>query len=113
MSQRLTSRMLVSALLRRVSGAGGTGAVLRRGDEQAGAVLLMCMERGRLTSLIERVADMGGGYRWADCGPEDRADGSAVQAYLDRRQARDPDLWIVELDIPQAERFAAETIVGA
>jgi hypothetical protein len=32
-----------------------------------------------------------------------------VAAWLERRRARDPDLWIVELDIPNAQRFAAET----
>ncbi|HTH28885.1 MAG TPA: DUF1491 family protein, partial [Sphingobium sp.] len=29
---------------------------------------------------------------------------------LDRRRAADADLWIVELDIAEAERFAAETM---
>ena len=113
MTPRLTSQTLVSALLRRVSGAGGTGAVLRRGDEQAGTVLLLCADRGVTTGLMERVPDLAGGYRWVECGPEDRSDAPALSAYLDRRHARDPDLWIVELDIPQAERFAAETIFDA
>jgi len=29
-----------------------------------------------------------------------------------RRRRNDPDLWVVELDIAQAERFAAETMLG-
>lgn len=113
MTPRLTSQTLVSALLRRVSAAGGTGAVIARGDEQAGAVLLLCAERGVLQSILERVADLDGAYRWVGCGPDDRTDADAVAAYLDRRRTRDPDLWLVELDIPQAERFAAETIATA
>ncbi|MBN9940404.1 DUF1491 family protein, partial [Listeria monocytogenes] len=32
--------------------------------------------------------------------------------YWRRRRDRDPDLWVVELDIPSAERFAAETIAS-
>jgi hypothetical protein len=31
---------------------------------------------------------------------------------LARRGDFDPDLWIVELDIPQAERFIGQSIAG-
>ncbi|MFZ4747332.1 MAG: DUF1491 family protein, partial [Sphingomonas sp.] len=31
-----------------------------------------------------------------------------VAAWLERRREHDPDLWIVELDIPNAQRFVAE-----
>ena len=34
----------------------------------------------------------------------------ALATYVARRRRSDPDLWIIELDIPEAERFAAETI---
>jgi hypothetical protein len=40
------------------------------------------------------------------------ADGGAVSDYWQRRRSRDPDLWVLELDIAAAERFAAETIIG-
>jgi hypothetical protein len=34
-----------------------------------------------------------------------------VGDYCRRRRARDPDLWVIELDSPEAERFTAETIL--
>ncbi|WP_333929024.1 DUF1491 family protein [Sphingomonas sp. LR55] len=34
-----------------------------------------------------------------------------LDGYWRRRRARDPDLWVVEVDIAAAERFAAETIL--
>ncbi|MGF7148321.1 hypothetical protein FHS96_001949 [Sphingomonas zeicaulis] len=109
MSIRLTSRMLVSALVRRAHAEGGHAMVLRHGDDGAGTVLLQCVDRGRFVALIERQLDHLGRYRWARCGPADD-EGSALAAYIDRRRARDPDLWLVELDIVEPERFAAETI---
>ncbi|HWV11973.1 MAG TPA: DUF1491 family protein, partial [Sphingobium sp.] len=34
----------------------------------------------------------------------------SLNQYLARRRRSDPDLWVIELDIADAERFAAETI---
>jgi hypothetical protein len=102
--------MLVSALIRRVGIEGGHAAVLTRGDPESGAILLACAEKGRVSHLIERVLDLDGRYHWAPCGPPESDDPDALPQYLARRRSRDPDIWIVELDIADAERFAAETI---
>jgi hypothetical protein len=112
MTARLTSRMLVTALLRRVQAEGGNAAVLAKGDENAGGIVLICAEKGRITALLERMPDFRDGYRWTATGPQDLEKKAKIDEYLDRRRARDPDLWLVELDIASAERFAAETIAS-
>ena len=109
MSARLTSALLVSALVRRVGAEGGNAVIVAKGDATAGSILLICLEKGVRTAFRERLLGSGGGYEWAAVGPEVDADAQAVAAWLERRRARDPDLWIVELDIPNAQRFAAET----
>ncbi len=101
--------MLVSALVRRVADEGGNAMVLAKGDPQAGSVLLVCAERGVVQSVRERLLDAQGRYRWQAVGPDAHGDPAPLSDYLDRRRARDPDLWLVELDIANAERFAAET----
>lgn len=101
--------MLVSALVRRVSDNGGAAVVAIKGDATAGSILLICMEKGRRTAFRERVLRADGGYGWEAVGPAGDALSAEADAWLDRRRQRDPDLWIVELDIPNAERFAAET----
>jgi hypothetical protein len=106
---RLTSATLVSAMIRRVNAAGGAAAVVAKGDAEGGAILLICAERGVRTSFRERVMAAAGGYRWEAVGPGHGTDPEQVSAWLARRRSRDPDLWIVELDIANAERFAAET----
>jgi hypothetical protein len=104
--------MLVSALVRRVNAAGGFAAVIHRGDDQAGAVMVECVDRGTRNLLLERSTGLDGrdGWRMVDAPLDDDA---AYAEQLDKRRRFDTDLWIVELDIADAERFAAETIGSA
>jgi len=37
---------------------------------------------------------------------------AALEEYWRNRRRRDPDLWVIELDVPHAERFVAETILS-
>jgi hypothetical protein len=108
-SARLTSGLLVSALVRRVSNEGGNAAVVAKGDATAGSILLICIEKNVRMAFRERLLGVDCGYGWAQVGPGPDADDDEVESWLARRRARDPDLWIIELDIPNAERFAAET----
>lgn len=106
MSGRLPAGLLVGAMLRRVSEAGGIGTVLAKGDPQAGAILVVGADRGADHRIWERGIGPDGRVALIESTPAEDPDG-----YWRRRRARDPDLWVVELDIPQAERFAAETML--
>lgn len=102
--------MLVGVLVRRSAAAGGFATVLVKGDEISGVILIQILEKGRELGLLERVSDFTGGYRLTRCGPAPEEGAEALSQYLARRRRSDPDLWVIELDIPDAERFAAETI---
>ena len=102
---RLTSAMLVGALRRRVVEAGGFATILVKGDEISGVILVQAVERGREAGLFERVPNLDGGYALMRCGPAPAEGPEALSAYIERRRRSDP-----ELDVAQAERFAAETI---
>lgn len=106
-SARLTSQVLVSSLIRRVEVEGGFGAVLAKGDATAGAVLVILAERGKRIALLERLLQPDGSYAWQESGGGG-ADEEDFQARLARRRRNDPDLWLLELDVADAERFAAE-----
>lgn len=107
MSDRLPSGMLVSALLRRVNDAGGFSAVMAKGDAQGGAILVIAVDKGASPRLLERGIGPDGRTALIDSTPVEDLDG-----YWRRRRARDPDLWVVEVDVAAAERFAAETILN-
>jgi len=111
MSARLPSGMVVSALLRRVNDSGGIGMVRARGDEQGGAILVILLEHGENPRVVERGIGASGAPELVRSGSES-ADQAEIEAYWRRRRERDPDLWVIELDIPFGERFAAETILA-
>lgn len=102
--------MLVGALTRRASAAGGFATVIVKGDETSGVILIQALEKGQDIGLLERVPDYQGGYLLHRCGPTVEEGQEALSQYIARRRRSDPDLWILELDIADAERFAAETI---
>ena len=104
MTARLASSVLVGALVRKAQSEGGFAAVLAKGDPAAGAVLVVLLERGENPRILERSLDGNGEYCWAaEAKPSEE-----VPQLVDRKKRYDPDLWVLELDIPSAERFAAE-----
>lgn len=110
MSDRLPSTVLVNALLRRVNDAGGMAMVLAKGDLQAGAILVITCQNGNDFKIMERGIGPTGVVGLVAIAGVAGDDPAQVTAYWHRRRDRDPDLWVIELDIPEAERFAAETI---
>jgi hypothetical protein len=105
MSGRLPTGMMATALLRRVNDSGGSGMVLAKGTSD-GTILVVAIERGTPPKLLERGPGPDGRTILIDSTPAEDVDG-----YWRRRRARDPDLWVIEVDIAGAERFAAETIL--
>lgn len=108
MQPRLTSELIVSALRRRAEMLGGFAAVVARGDATAGAILVILAEKGRKIRFLERVLDLSGRYRWHELGGQAAHNEEDSEKFLARKRKSDPDLWLIELDVPSAERFTAE-----
>jgi hypothetical protein len=108
MEARLATSMLVTSLMRHAESQGGFAAVLNKGDATAGAVLVILNEKGRKQRILERVLQPGGTYSWQDMITQVVEDEAELTGLLERRRSFDPDLWLIELDVPSAERFAAE-----
>jgi hypothetical protein len=102
---RLAAGVEASALLARARDLGGFGTVLRRGDAERGSLMLVIAERGTTRFLMQRLLQRDGRYQWES---RESADGGSLDAHLAQARDRDPDLWLIELDVPSAERFIAE-----
>ena len=107
MSARLASSVLVGALIRLAEKEGGFGTVVAKGDSTAGAVVVILMEKGANPRFLERLLQPDGSYSWIESG-QVFENTQLLDLFLERRKKYDRDLWILELDIASAERFAAE-----
>jgi hypothetical protein len=102
---RLASHIRVSALSRMASSYGDSFMVLRRGDEIAGAILLITAVRGVNTNIFEYVTDFDGVGQWRAIRLETGVSQQSVDAYCEKRRKRDPDIWLIELSIADDERL--------
>jgi hypothetical protein len=109
MTERLSASVEATGLIRKAEGAGDFGAVLRKGDPERGALLLVVRSRGAYVSCLQRSLSMDGRYSWRAVGPASGEMEEKVSQFLARQAGFDPDLWLIELDIAQPERFIAET----
>jgi hypothetical protein len=108
MTPRLATSVLVGGLIRKAQGEGGFAAVLARGDAQAGSVVVILLERGGNPRILERLLQGDGRYAWLPSQGQTTENIEDVPAFVARRRQFDPDLWVLELDVPRAERFAAD-----
>lgn len=105
---RLATSLLVSALLRKAQEEGGFGAVLAKGDEKAGEIVVVLNERGQKKGIFQRLLQADGRYSWQGDDGQLTENEHKFNEFIARKRRFDPDLWLIELDIASAERFAAE-----
>jgi hypothetical protein len=102
---RLPAQLEVQALLRQVQAAGGFATILAKGEVDAGTILVTICENGINSRLYERMPGLDGRRLWHCVKTEDSENRQEFQDYIASRRRQDGDLWIVELDIANGERF--------
>ena len=102
---RLPAHVEVTGLIRAVETAGGFATVLAKGERDAGTLLVVCCAKDRPAVAYERMPQPDGRRAWTVAKSQDIDNPGDFWDYCDRRKAQDSDLWIVELDVPDGERF--------
>ncbi len=93
---RLTADFWVGAYLARLRQAAIPAYIVAKGDPTAGAVLVKCATLDGQAQAFQRSFDlMTGARKWIVLAEGAEAE---VDALLARQRARDPDLWIVEIE---------------
>lgn len=96
---RVKAELWVSIALRLGNNDGRPGVVVRRGDSDAGGVLVVLHGRGGM-SVLSQLRGAGGEIAWMrGTGPEP-VDQETVDAYVARQVKFDPDLWVLEFEAP-------------
>lgn len=109
MNERLPARLEVAAIMRRATNEGGFAAILHRGDPDRGAISLLIAERGVPASVLERQMAADFHYRWTLVPSAAAREPSDWRDWIEKKSRIDPDCWLVELDVADAQRFIAET----
>jgi len=107
MSERLPAHLEVSSMIRLAESNGGFAMVLAKGERDAGTILIVSMFRGSDTRLYERMPQLDGTRPFVLAKSQDVENKSEFDEYIARRHTQDPDIWILEVDIDDAERFIA------
>lgn len=107
MDRRLPAHLEVAAIRRIAESLGGFATILARGDNDAGTVGIVIIGRGEPPVLFERMPDAAGNRTFVPTRSQNADNQGEFAAMLERRRARDPDLWLIEADVPNKERFVA------
>lgn len=107
MDARLPAHVEVSGLIRAVESAGGFAMVLQKGERDAGTILVLTTQNGRNTRLWERMPQLDGSRKFSCTREQDDENPREIDEYVGKRRRSDPDCWMIELDIENAERFVA------
>ena len=102
---RLPTHLEVSGLIKLAQSMGAFGTVLQKGERDAGVILLLTKDRGGPGVLWERMPQLDGTRPFRQSRTETAETSSEFQAYCERRCRQDPDCWLVELDVPNPDRF--------
>jgi hypothetical protein len=107
----LKTEVWASALIRRATIAGSFAAVGRKGDTDAGAVLIKVATLDGRARLYAPARNGEGERIWLDlsAGPlgDDEPD---VDEYVRKRVTTDPDLWLIEVEDKLGRHFLQEPV---
>ncbi|PKP64393.1 MAG: DUF1491 domain-containing protein [Alphaproteobacteria bacterium HGW-Alphaproteobacteria-7] len=107
MSARLPAHLEASAIIRLAESQGGYATVLAKGERDAGTILIVTLCRGAGAVLYERMPGLDDSRSFVATKCENAENKREFSDYLDRRRQQDDDLWLIEVNIADPERFIA------
>ena len=100
MEPRVKAGLWVQAVLRLGQEAGRYGVVARRGDADAGGVLVLLRDRQGGVCVLSQMRAADGAAAWMRATGIAAVDDTAAEAYVARQLRTDPDLWVLEFESP-------------
>lgn len=96
---RIKAGIWVQAALRLGEADGRYGAVLRKGDADAGGILVALRGPDGII-VLSQVRDSAGEPAWMRATGAEPVNESVADAYIARQVHFDPDLWVIEFRAP-------------
>jgi GMP synthase (glutamine-hydrolysing) len=95
---RLKAKLWIQAAIRTCVSQGIAATVARKGDEDAGAILIKQNLGNGAFRVLSQIRSMDGRPAWLQATGADPVDETKADAYLARQIDRDWDLWIIEIE---------------
>ena len=108
----LRSKLWVSAQIKQCDLAARQAVVTRRGDPDAGSIILKLDRLDGTCVLLSQIRDANGERCWLRIGGTDSMADAEADDYLQQRTSSDPDLWILEIEDKHADYQADAPIVS-
>ena len=110
MQPRIKTAIQIKAIIRRAEVAGAQAFLIRRGQEDAGALFLKISRLDGTLTILNQARRGDGELIWTK--PlGDNIDESSASQYLEKQLRFDPDLWILEIEDREGRAFVDEPIV--
>ncbi len=100
---RIPTELWVKAHIRRLSAQGVPAFILRRGDPHGGMVILKVNRLEQGCRVLAQTRDLDGALCWMPALKGDLVPERDADDYITRQTARDPDLWVVEVETRDGE----------
>jgi hypothetical protein len=96
---RVKAGLWVSMALRMGDRTGRPGVVVRKGDPDAGGILVVLHGPAGLTVLTQ-IRGSSGQVDWMRATGASPVDQTEIDAYIARQVKFDPDIWVLEFEAP-------------
>lgn len=96
---RIKAGIWVNMALRMGNADGRYGTVVRKGDPDAGGVLVVLRNRDGV-SVLSQLRSAEGELAWMRATGPAAVDDPTADAYIARQVKFDPDLWVLEFEAP-------------
>ncbi|NQV21313.1 MAG: DUF1491 family protein [Rhodospirillales bacterium] len=95
---KLKTGLWVKARIRQCDVDGIPAMVLRRGDPDAGAILVKLNRLNTGCRVFTQFRNMEGETTWVSATGDAPVDDKAADAYIARQASRDRDIWVLEIE---------------
>lgn len=95
---RLPSDLWIRAHLRRCNADGVPAFVVHKGEKMGGTLMLKLNQLDRGCRVLSQVRDLDGALGWLQAFKGAHVSEAEADDYLARAVARDPDLWVIEIE---------------
>ena len=98
---RIKAGIWISAQLRLCDQAFLPAVVRRKGDPDAGAILIKLDRLDGTAEVLSQVRTIDGELAWMRATGEGPAPDAEAEAYIAKQLKFDPDIWVLEIEDPQ------------